>query len=152
MTEKKGSVMSIEDRLRNIEDLEAVRLLTARYHQMCDGWDAAGTDKDPKAIAELFTEDGVWNVLSHRHQPPAQGRAAIEAQAKALQSIYWILHCVVNPVVEIDGDSAGAEFEGFVRVPSPESSSDVFWLVGITRRCVDRTLDGWRFRSLDWET
>jgi ketosteroid isomerase-like protein len=44
----------IKQRLRALEDAEAIRNLKARYAALCDSqYDAAG-------IAMLFTEDAVW--------------------------------------------------------------------------------------------
>ena len=47
--------MSIEARLRRVEAAEQIRLLKARYCDLCD----AGYPAD--ALCSLFTEDGVWD-------------------------------------------------------------------------------------------
>ena len=47
--------MSIKTRLRRVEAAEQVRLLKARYCDLCD----AGYPAD--ALTNLFTEDGVWD-------------------------------------------------------------------------------------------
>lgn len=137
-----------EQRLRALEDVEAVRTLMARYHRACDGWDEAGTHQDPAAIAALFTEDGVWDVTAR--QPPPTGRAEIAALATELQAIPWIVHFVVNPLVEVDGDRAYGEFKGVLRVRLTESSRLV-WALGLYRVVARRTSSGWRFESMSWE-
>lgn len=139
---------SIEDRIRRLEDIEAVRLLMARYHQACDGWDG-GSHEDPQAIADLFTDDGRWGIPAQH--PFAHGKAEIAGLAQRLQPIDWIVHFVVNPVVEVDGDTASAEFKGVVRM-RPAADGPVGWTMGIYRAACARTPEGWRFRSLDWET
>jgi ketosteroid isomerase-like protein len=138
----------LEDRIRRLEDAEAVCLLMARYHQACDGWDGTGTHKDPEAIAALFTEDGVWDVTAR--QPPPTGHEQIAALAEELRSIPWIVHFVVNPIVKVDGDAATGEFKGLLRVRLDESAPRV-WAMGIYRVMARRTADGWLFRSLAWE-
>jgi SnoaL-like domain len=95
-------VTTLEERLRAVEDVLAVQKLMALYHEACDGWDESGTRKDPEAIAALFTEDGIWDVTAR--QPAPRGREAIAALATELQSIPWIVHAAVNPVVESGGD------------------------------------------------
>lgn len=145
---------SIEDRVRRLEDIEAVRLLMARYHQECDGWDDQGTHKRPESITDLFTEDGVWDIpkpAGATTQAPAVGREQIVALAKELQSIQWIFHFVVNPIVEVDGDTVTGEFKGLVRMQSKQSAPSG-WGLGIYRADVARTHQGWKFRSLAWET
>lgn len=140
---------SIEERVRRLEDIEAVRRLMAQYHRACDGWDEAGSHKDPQAIADLFTDDGVWGIPAQH--PFARGRAEIAALAERLQSIDWIVHFVVNPIVEIDGDAATAEFKGIVRI-QPDAGRAAGWTMGVYRAACRRTPGGWRFRSLDWDT
>jgi hypothetical protein len=51
----------------------------------------------------------VWDVTAK--QPPPTSRAEIAALARQLQAILWIVHVVVNPVVDVDGDSATGEFK-----------------------------------------
>jgi hypothetical protein len=138
----------IENRVQCLEDIEAVRNLMASYHRACDGWGPAGTHVDPQAIADLFTEDGVWGVTGRQPQPT--GHAEIIQLAKDLQSIPWIVHFVLNPVVHVDGDTAYGEFKGIIRVRFQESGRFV-WGMGLYRCDAVRTTEGWRIRSLQWE-
>lgn len=146
--------MSAEERLRRLEDIEAVRLLMARYHQECDGWGADGTHRRPDAIADLFIDDGVWGIPKPEGattEVPAVGRDQIMALAEELQAVDWIVHFVVNPVVEVDGDAATAEFKGIVRMRGTPSAP-AGWALGIYRADAVRAAEEWRFRSLSWET
>ena len=145
---------SIDQRVRRLEDIEAVRLLMARYHLECDGHDDRGTHRHPKAIADLFTDDGVWGIpqpIGARTPVPAVGRDQIEQLAAELQGVQWIVHFVVNPVVEIETDTARAEFKGIVRM-QPDRKAAAGWGLGIYRATARRTASGWRFQSLDWDT
>jgi hypothetical protein len=138
----------VSDELVRLADIEAVRLLMARYHQACDGWDADGTHRDPDAIADLFADDGVWDVTPQ--QAAAVGREQIAERARELQAIAWIVHFVVNPIVEVDGDTARGDFKGIVRIRMTETSRP-FWLLGIYRALAARTRAGWRLSSLSFE-
>jgi ketosteroid isomerase-like protein len=142
------SADSLEARVQRLEDIEAVRQLMARYHILCDGWDERGTHKDPDAIAELFTDDGIWAVTDR--QPPPTGRAEVAALAKDNQAIDWIVHFVANPIVEVDGDTATGEFIGVLRVRVAREMRKS-WVVGRYRIAAARTADGWRFKRVDWE-
>ncbi len=140
--------MTLEEQLRTLADIEDVRVLMARYHQACDGWDERGTHRDPDVIAALFTDDGVWDVTAE--QPPPTGRADIVALARKLQAIPWIVHAVLNPIVEIHGDRAVGEFKGILRVKL-EDTAPLVWSLGLYRLTARRTPDGWRIASLSWE-
>jgi hypothetical protein len=139
-------IAQLARQVRELRDIEEIRELVARYHSACDGTLEKGTHRDPEAIADLFTPDGVWDVPGG----PFAGRAEIIAKARELQSIVWIIHIVANPVVAVDGDVARGEFKGFVRsrrsVTSPPG-----WSIGIYRTRTVRTLHGWRFQKLTWE-
>lgn len=91
-----------EDRLRALEDREAIRDLIARYGPLADSGDAAGA-------AALFTVDGVYAVAGFGE---ARGRAAIAAMLEGKTHRALIADgCahVLGPVaIELDGDRATA--------------------------------------------
>jgi hypothetical protein len=139
---------TLEERLQAVEAVLAVQELMARYHDACDGWDESGTHKEPHAIAALFTEDGLWDVTDRR--PAPRGRVAIAALAAELQSIPWIVHAVVNPIIESGGDRATAQFKGILRLKLQPSAPFV-WSLGRYHLDATRMPDGWRIASLSWE-
>ena len=61
--------MTLEARLRRLEDLEAIRDLIARYGPMADAGDGEG-------LASLFTPDGRYTIAAFAE---AQGRKEISA-------------------------------------------------------------------------
>jgi hypothetical protein len=141
-------VTTLEERLQAVEDVLALQELMARYHDACDGWDESGTHKDPDAIAALFTEDGIWDVTAR--QPVPRGQVAIAALAAELQSIPWIVHAVVNPIITSGGDRATAQFKGILRVKL-KPSAPLMWSLGRYHLDARRTPAGWRIASLSWE-
>jgi ketosteroid isomerase-like protein len=143
------SAQGIENRLRRLEDVQEIQALMARYHQATDGWTDHGTHRDPAAIAALFTDDGEWDVTDRT--PPPAGRAEIESLAAELHAaVPWIIHTVLNPIVDVDGDAATGEFKGLLRV-RPEHDGRLAWSVGVYRLTARRTNDGWRIQRLRWE-
>ncbi len=140
---------SIEARLQRLEDIESVRRLMATYHQLCDGWTETGTHKNPAGIASLFTEDGEWAVTAR--QPAPKGPEQIASMARELQAIPWIVHFVVNPVVDVDGDTACGTFKGVIR-RRHRREDNLSWNMGLYRLPAVRTADGWRMKRLDWES
>jgi ketosteroid isomerase-like protein len=141
-------VTTFEERLQAVEDKLAVHELMAHYHNAVDGWDELGTHKDPEAIAALFTEDGVWAVTAR--EPAPTGHAQIAALAADLQAVPWVIHTVVNPIVDVDGQEATAEFKGLLRVRRTPSD-EIEWSIGRYRLRARRLPDGWRIASLSWE-
>lgn len=81
--------LTLEDRLEILD-------LAARYSHATDHGDG-------KALADTFTEDGVFEGAGE----PRQGRAAHEAATNGLAASGMVLrHFVSNPVIEGDGDQA----------------------------------------------
>ena len=140
---------SVQARLQMLEDIESVRRLMATYHQLCDGWTESGTHKDAAAIARLFTEDGEWAVTAR--EPAPKGHEQIAAMARELQAIPLIVHFVVNPMVDIDGDTANGTFKGVIR-RRHHGEDQLSWNMGVYRLLAVRTADGWQMKRLDWES
>jgi len=88
----------LEKRITIVEDIEAIKQLKARYCAICDD------NHDPEKITDLFTSDAVWEsegIGVH------QGHAAIRALFRRFQErISFSQHNVMNPIIEVDGDSA----------------------------------------------
>lgn len=89
---------TLEQTVARLAALEDIRRLKAEYCLHCDRGYA------PDALAELFTEDAVWDGgLRGRFS----GRAAIrEFFAKASDVFPYAAHLVMNPIINIDGDRA----------------------------------------------
>jgi ketosteroid isomerase-like protein len=89
----------LEARLRRLEDIEAIKQLKARYCAYCDD------DYDADGLASLFTEDAVWDGGGTFGR--ADGRDGVRKHfAGASDRVTIARHQVMNPIVEIDGDSA----------------------------------------------
>ena len=82
-----------------LEDIEAIKMLKARYGYYCDD------SYNPDGISSLFIEDGVWDGEQFgRHE----GRQAIHAFFHALgrNKIGFAMHLFMNPLIEVGGDTA----------------------------------------------
>ena len=89
---------NLERRIRALEDIEAIKRLKYRYADACD----RGYDAD--ALADLFTEDAVWDGgLFGRYE----GREAIRQFFQGVSSeIVFAIHYMMNPIIDVDGDDA----------------------------------------------
>ena len=60
---------------------------------------------------------------------------------------------VVNPVVDVDGDTACGTFRKVLFRRSRHRREDnLSWNMGLYRLPAVRTADGWRMKRLDWES
>ena len=94
------SLEDLENRIRVLEDIEAIKQLKAWYCVYCDARDPA----DPDAIASLFTEDAVWDGGRFgRHEGREEIRSFFQ---RVPQILSFAVHMVMNPIIEINGDTA----------------------------------------------
>jgi uncharacterized protein (TIGR02246 family) len=108
-----------------LEDRDEILQLLYRYNHAIDGGDASGW-------ADLFTKDGVFDVGGE----PMVGRDALVEFAA---NVHGLRHVVVNPLIELEGDSATVRAYLFVLHGSA---------IAVTGSYLDevvRTADGWRF-------
>ncbi len=112
-----------------MEDLEEIRTLMARYCFAIDSKNAA-------AFADLFTEDGVFDL---KFVPPIEGREALRAFVPSIPD--GAHHFTANEIIELDGDQAVVRAYVLVVNEAPAGIGTV----GEYDDVVSRTPDGWRF-------
>lgn len=125
----------LADRIRVLEDREAIRELICRYGPLADSGDA-------QAVAALFAEDGVYAVGG---MGEARGRAAIAAliAGPVHQSLMadGCAHILTSPQIELAGDRALALCHSVVL-----RHQDGIWhavRVAANRWDLARTASGW---------
>ncbi len=93
------SLEDIERRLSALEGVEAIKKLKARYSALCDD------NYNPDGIADLFVEDGVWDGGTAFGK--YEGREAIRNFFTDAPQIFpFAVHMVLNPIIEVNGDTA----------------------------------------------
>ncbi|MEL7156452.1 MAG: nuclear transport factor 2 family protein [Actinomycetota bacterium] len=130
---------SLEDRLQRLEDIEEIRQLKARYCDRCDD------GYDPDGIAELFTADGVWD--GGRTFGRREGRDAIRKHFEgASERVAIARHQVMNPIIDVDGDTATGQWLLFQ--PCTDASIDgAVWLAATYHDTYRRVAGAWYFSS-----
>ena len=126
-------VLALEARLACVEDVEAIKRLKARYGALVDSRFEKGDTVAPERldaiayeIALLFSEDAVWD--GGKGLGLCTGRAEIQARlAKPTMKFTW--HYFVKPQIEVDGDTARADWDIF----SPCTTRDdrPMWMAGV---------------------
>ena len=137
-------------RLDRLEAIEAIRVLKARYADVCD------TGYDPVRMRPFFTDDAVWDG------GPRFGRyEGVEAVcgffAGISSQITWALHYMIAPIIEVADDCLTATGSWYLLEPCTIATDDGDRAMVITGRYADRYRrepDGWKFSEvvLDCQT
>jgi len=137
-------------RLDRLEAVEEIRVLKARYADVCD------TGYDPVGMRPFFTDDAVWDG------GPRFGRyegvdAVCEFFAGVSSLITWALHFMIAPIVEVAEDGLTATGSWYLLEPCTIATDDGPRAIVITGRYADqyrKEPDGWKFSEvvLDCQT
>lgn len=134
--------MNLEElaqRIQALEDAEAIKKLKARYTNYCDN------GYDPDGIASLFTEDAIWDggVFGKR-----VGREAIRKFFQgASKMLPFAIHYVMNPIIEVNGNTATGSWYLFQTCTFAEGNQAVWGAARYSEEYVKQ--DGeWKFKNL----
>lgn len=133
------SLEDLEKRLKTLEDIEEIKRLKARYCALCDdNYDADG-------IANLFTEKAVWDGGMRGR---AEGREEIRSFfLRAPQRLPFAIHMVMNPIIEVDGDTAKGTWYLFQPCTYAMGEQAVWGSARYDEEYV-RVNGGWKFKTL----
>jgi len=132
---------SVENRLRRVEALEEVRLLKARYCDLCD----AGYPADE--LCTLFTDDGVWDG---GELGVFDGKAAIHQFFTNMPKVMSMaIHHVTNSAVEVSVDAQSAVGRWYLLQAATIAESDqAVWLAASYQDDLVHTDGSWHFRRV----
>ena len=144
MTTPDASTMSaLESRVRRLEDLEAIRDITARYgHSVSRGF--AGRGIDWALFSSVFTDDAVWN--SEFMKIHVTGRDAIVEDMHKQDGTGASVHAFINPVIDLDGDTATGRWVMPIGATQDDSNRSVYLCADLNYR---RAEQGWRISEVD---
>lgn len=134
--------MSLEDlerRIKALEDIEAIKRLKRDYCSYCDD------HYDADALADLFTEDAVWDGGI---RGKSEGREAIrQFFVNAPSRIPFAIHMVLNPVIDVHGDTANGTWYLFQPCTFADGNRAVWGSARYDEEYV--RVDGeWKFQNL----
>ena len=133
------SLENLERRLRVMEDVEEIKRLKARYCAYCDD------NYNATAIASLFTEDAVWDGGIRGRADGRQGIHDFFVQAS--QRLPFAVHMVMNPNIEVDGDTATGSWYLFQACTYTEDNQAI-WGAGRYDEEYVRLDGAWMFKHL----
>jgi hypothetical protein len=137
-------IAALEARLEAVADVQAIERLKARYAELVDARYSRGNvveagklETVARSIAELFTEDGVWD--GGRALGVAKGRDEIAARMRE-PTLLFSWHYFLKPRIEVSGDTAKARWD--ILSPCTTRDGRPHWMAGFeddTYRKVDGT-------------
>jgi hypothetical protein len=135
---------SLEDRVRVLEDIEAIRRLKARYCAACDD------GHNPETLGTLFAADASWEATNMGR---AEGRAAIQkllGDVGRSGRIRNSAHHAINPLIDVDGDRATGHWRLIMLYTAnrPDGSHAYLRIIGWYREHYVRVAGEWLFQSL----
>lgn len=97
----RGRLRILEARLEEVEDREAIRNLIVDYARACD------QGNDPRLLGALFADHAVWECEGFGRY---EGRARLCDALKGIagEKIWWSLHYMISPRIEMDADGTRA--------------------------------------------
>ncbi|MFF4897926.1 nuclear transport factor 2 family protein [Streptomyces sp. NPDC001068] len=135
---------TLEQRIQRLEDIEEIKKLTAVYSDCVNkGW--LGKEVALDRLPDVFTPDATWTC------------AALGVEVHGIDSIITVLaektaggsfamHSFTNPIIEVHGDTAVANWLLWVATGGNTSPNEVHQSEDLR---YTRTPDGWRIRSLE---
>jgi uncharacterized protein (TIGR02246 family) len=130
---------TLEARIRKLTDIDEIQRLKARYAAACDN------NYDPDAIAELFTEDAVWDGGKFGR---AEGRENIRRFFRRAPEVFsFAIHNVMNPRIEVDGDRASGQWY-LLQPATREPGHEAVWLAAVYHDEYVRIRGKWLFKHL----
>jgi ketosteroid isomerase-like protein len=125
-------------RLQRLEDQDAIWRLFMTYREHLD-------QRDFKAYASLFTDDAVWIGNLGKVVGPAEIEDMLAKTMEVWESdLQRTHHIVLNPVIDVDGDTANAT-SNWGYVTRSDSDAPVLLMLGRYIDQLRRTADGWKF-------
>ncbi|HUY18973.1 MAG TPA: CDGSH iron-sulfur domain-containing protein [Candidatus Binataceae bacterium] len=144
--ELKELLLDIRRDLGRLKDLESIKNLITSYARGCD------RGNDPALIAPLFAADGSWECAGfgtyHRRENLAAALKGI-----AGEKIWWSLHYMISPQIELDSSGAGATafwylWESATIPDSDTNEAEPHWIGGTYDVELVKQGEQWLFRKM----
>jgi hypothetical protein len=123
--------------LQQLSDCQDIRDLTAQYNYLVDTGDALG-------YAELFVEDGEFDVVGHAVYRGRHALTELVARADTASDLKPV-HITTDPRIELTGDTARQRCRLITCVRSNDRSRNELVNTGWFDDDLRRTAQGWRF-------
>ncbi len=138
-----SNIEDLAKRLQVLEDIEAIKKMKAQYCAHCDD------GYNPDGIAGLFVEDGVWDGGVDVFGKYDGQEAIRKFFTGASKMIPFAVHNVMNPIIEVDGDSATGQWYLFQPCTMAGKNGDqAVWGAAKYNEDYVRVNGVWKFQTL----
>jgi hypothetical protein len=130
---------NLQQRLNELEDIEAIKQLKYRYAEICDDF------HNPDRVITLFTEDGIWEGGPFGI---GIGHAQIHELFEGFRDfIDFSQHNMTNPIIKVNGNTATGEWYLFgpYRI---RGSQQAQWLSGTYKDDYVKINGEWKYQHL----
>jgi len=144
LTEPTLTEPTLAQRVARLEDIEAIKDLTARYATAVNkGWN--GKTLDLEAIPSIFATDARWQ--SRDMGIATEGLDAIVAGLpESTAMVQFSMHTFLNPVIVVDADTATGSWLMWIASIINDDPRAVYLSADMTYTRTDR---GWRILGVD---
>lgn len=155
LADETTSLAEIDARLRIIEDLAELKRLRAMYSLYLDGGYDHETHWRASELADLFIEDGLWKsgpIEFHGREEIREGLVGMSGTN--YPEFRFAMHMTMNPIIEINGDTATGRYQAIVPIGIEDDDGVVqaTWQFGVYNDEYERTAEGWRFKSVVYDS
>jgi SnoaL-like domain len=133
---------SLEGRIQRLEDIEAIKKVTAAYSTYVDRG-LNGKDVDVDKLLDVFTEDATWTNAAKNIN--AVGRSEVVKMLNDPNGSTFVMHNFTSPIIEHEEDTARATWVLWVAVTIKDTVTEIFHKVDSE---YVRTPAGWLIRSI----
>lgn len=136
--------LTLEERVRIIEDREEISRLRVKYTLFNDGgFNGMTTHHDIDGLMDLFAPDAVWEGPASTRT--ARGIDEIRQLMIDFQATPFVIHNVMNPIIDVDGDTATGNWHAIIAL---SHAGQAAWMLGNYEEEYVR-LDGkWKFKRV----
>lgn len=140
---------SLEERIRRLEGIEAIRKLKATYCYLCDA--GLGDPKNREALISHFTKDAKVDFgLGPGSQFEGTEGLRTFFGGVVPAAVSFCIHMVHNPIIEVNGDRATGRW--YYEAPTTDTATGkAQWMVGTYYEEYVRENGEWKFASIRTE-
>ena len=135
-------IEELEARIKNLEDIEAIRSLKGKFAYFAD-------TKNLQEFMNLVADDAVWEFGPWGH---FEGKEEIQRFSKdvTLDTYSFMLHHFYDVSIEVKGDTATGMW--YFVVPATNSKKErAEWLGGVYNETYTRVNGEWKFKKVATE-
>jgi ketosteroid isomerase-like protein len=140
---------TLEERVQLIEDRDEIMRLRIKYTIFNDGgWNGMPTHHGIDGLMEMFAPDAVWDGTPFMGR--AEGRDAIRQLMIDFQATPFVMHNVMNPLIDVDGDTARGDWHAIIPIGGDDGSA--VWVLGKYEEEYVRLEGRWKFKTVRFVT